>query len=96
MEFDSILSDDKMGGDIIPEKYMEDDVLGKSKMSEKGILNLINDIFLTNYWCTRKNMINITSDYMINLDKLIDLIKKFRNVKFDDINYILLNNLMIN
>jgi len=88
MEFDSILSDDKMGGDIIPEKYMEDDVLGKSKMSEKGILNLINDIFLTNYWCTRKNMINITSDYMINLDKLIDLIKKFRNVKFDDINYI--------
>jgi hypothetical protein len=54
------------------------------QMSQKEILNIINDIFLTNYWCTRKNMVNITPDFIVGLDKINELIDFFDKINFDN------------
>ena len=60
----------------------------KSKISEKEILSIINDIFLTNYWCTRQNMTNITSDYIVGLNEIKQWSDYFDNVNFKEINRI--------
>jgi hypothetical protein len=60
----------------------------KSQMPKKEILNIINDIFLTNYWCTRKNMINISSDYIVNLNEIRKWKRFFDNIDFEEVNNI--------
>jgi len=60
----------------------------KIKISEIQTLEIINDIFLTNYWCTRKNMVNITSDYLVGLDEINEWYNFFKNIKLHSINHI--------
>jgi len=40
------------------------------KISKDDVFKIINDIFLTNYWCNRKDMINVSKDYIIGSDKM--------------------------
>jgi len=82
MEFDDIII-------AKPEKSKK--TSKKHKISEKKILNIINDIFLTNYWCTRKNMVNITSDYIVGLDEINQWFDYFKDVRFKRINRISLD-----
>lgn len=58
------------------------------KIPKKEILNLVNDIFLTNYWCTRKNMINITEDYIVGIEQIKKWSGVFNKISLNDINYI--------
>ena len=57
-------------------------------MPERDILSIINDIFLTNYWCTRKNMINISSDYIVGINEINEWNMFFNKIKRYNINYI--------
>ena len=74
--------------EILNDEKLRKDKNDKSVLSEKETLNIINDIFLTNYWCTRKDMINITSDYIVGLDEINEWINFFNDINFIKINYI--------
>jgi len=82
MEFDDVII-------AKPEKSKK--ISKKHNISEKEILSIINDIFLTNYWCTRKDMVNITSDYIVGLDEIKQLFDYFKDVKYNNINRISLD-----
>jgi hypothetical protein len=79
MDYDDIIDNE-------PPRRKDDEK--KIQMPKKDILNIINDIFLTNYWCTRKNMINISSDYIVGLNEIKKWRRLFNNVGFDEINNI--------
>lgn len=55
-------------------------------MNSEKILSICNDILLTNYWCTRRNMSNITPDYIVGLDEINQWSEFFKRVDYSDIN----------
>lgn len=85
------MEDDVLSDDEIPRIINKSIKTKKSEqilMFERDILSIINDIFLTNYWCTRKNMINITSDYIVGINEINEWSRFFNKIKSYDINYI--------
>jgi len=62
-------------------------IMKNNIMDENHLMEIINDIFLTNYWCTRKNMVN-ANNYIVGLNEIIQWYNYFKDVEFPNINRI--------